>query len=178
MLASRWHLCRLKMRYAKLQTVLRHYLKMLTWLLEVQTDPAKEKELECNLLNDDETSMRQRGRFLCKMKQIKRFCYLIKWHGNSSTLTLVPFTLIVYISKITPTCDNCNLHFCLLFYHQTNFGYLKIHSTLTVNGEQTDTDKKKIVSRMICTVSFLLHHFRIINPRQSFSLTIVSPLVV
>lgn len=139
--------------------------------------------------------------FSCiKTKQIKRFCYLIKWHGvtiATTTTTTGVFaaeahstSLLVRFISPSRNClqytenhananatNDCNLHFCCLFSRRQK---LFLHHQLVLLGFRGK--KKKEQSWVICSVFCRLQrqqqqYVDVINPRQSFSLTIVSSLL-
>lgn len=112
-----------------------------------------------------------------EMKQIKRLCYLIKWHGNNNNNG----------SSITPTCDPWT------WYH--------------LNGSRKSHHANALQSQFAFSLPFLSQHIylrtcclfvylsvssewfvrfvsppivqdRVINPKEPSTLTIVSLLVV
>lgn len=128
--------------------------------------------------------------FLCKTKQIKRFCYLIKWHGNRmlllSSATSPDDNRIRWKSHHANACvpDNCNLHFSLPFLSQRTSVTLEDFvgaclARVWQRAREKERRKKKKTPTLLNDLMFcLLQHFGVINSMQSFSLTIVSPLVV
>lgn len=114
-------------------------------------------------------------RFYAKRKRIKRFCYLIKWHGKSMlTLTFTNGNRVCRKSHHANATTAICIFRCLFFSH---WKFLLPFTFAALKG-RTQHEVIKNSMGMICSVFVGPQCFRVINPRQSFTLTIVSPLVM
>lgn len=122
--------------------------------------------------------------FLCKRKQIKRFCYLIKWHGNS-TPALVHIhraTVIVCRKSHQANAPEIQLQFAFLLTVLTPTNFLvtltlESKSLSQVGGTENNEREKKSMNDLFGVASSYSILKSLIQDK-SFLLTIVSPLVV